>query len=314
MYQSLALRKDISFGVVVPALDRKTTLTYARQVEDAEFDSLWVSDHVSFYVPIMESLTMLSFIAGVTDRVRLCTGIYLLPLRHPTITAKMTSTLDVLCEGRLTLGIGVGGEFPPEFAACGVPVEERGPRADESIQVMRKLWTESNVAYHGDYFDFGPVSINPRPCQPSGPPIIVGGRKGASMRRAGQFGDGYISHMCSAKQFQDNMKQIDGHAQRFGRGEVDFESIAFIFTFPDASYERALDRAAAMLESIYNRPFREAAQKYCLLGRPEDFLEQMQAFVDAGARHFVFSVPENFADFIEIFQKTLKPLQRQLTV
>jgi len=314
MFNSLKLRDDIRFGVVLPALDRKTTLDYARRVEAAEFDSLWVSDHVSFHIPIMESLTMLAFIAGVTERVRLGTGVYLLPLRHPTITAKVTSTLDVLCEGRLTLGVGVGGEFPPEFAACGIPVAERGPRADESIQVLRTLWTESNASFHGKYFDFGPVTIDPRPLQIGGPPIIVGGRKAPSLRRAGQFGDGYISHMCSASQYLENMKLIEHHAQRFGRGTVEFEPTAFIFTFPDASYDRALDRAAAMLERIYNRPFREAAQKYCLLGRPEDFAEQMQAFVDAGARNFVFSVPEELAGFIEIFQQTLKPLQRQLSV
>jgi alkanesulfonate monooxygenase SsuD/methylene tetrahydromethanopterin reductase-like flavin-dependent oxidoreductase (luciferase family) len=174
------------------------------------------------------------------------------------------------------------------------------------------LWTGENSGYSGRFFDFGPVAIAPRPVQSGGPPIIVGGRKAPSLRRAGQYGDGYISHMCSAEQFRDNMQIIDGHAQRFGRGDVSFDSTAFIFTFPDASYERALDRAAAMLESIYRRPFRDAAKKYCLLGRPEDFIEQMQQFVDSGARNFVFSVPEDFSSFIEVFEKTLKPQLAQL--
>ena len=154
------------------------------------FDSVWAGDHISFYIPILESLTLLSFLASCTERLRLCTGIYLVPLRHPTTTAKVTSTLDVLSGGRLTLGIGVGGEFPPEFEAAGVPVRERGSRTDEGIEVMRRLWSENGVEHHGKHFDFGRVSIDPKPVQPGGPRIIVGGRKEPTFRRAGRVGDG----------------------------------------------------------------------------------------------------------------------------
>jgi alkanesulfonate monooxygenase SsuD/methylene tetrahydromethanopterin reductase-like flavin-dependent oxidoreductase (luciferase family) len=111
----LVLRDEIECGVVMTAQERGGVLDLARSVEAAGFDSIWVGDHVSFYVPILESLTLLSFVAGVTERVRLGTGVYLLPLRHPTTTAKVSATLDVLSAGRLTLGVGVGGEFPPEF-------------------------------------------------------------------------------------------------------------------------------------------------------------------------------------------------------
>ena len=110
----------------------------ARRIEDVGFDSIWVGDHVSFYIPILESLTTLAFVAGVTERVRLGTAVYLVPLRHPTTTAKVASTLDVLSNGRLTLGVGVGGEFPPEFEACGVPVNERGSRTNEGLQILRR--------------------------------------------------------------------------------------------------------------------------------------------------------------------------------
>jgi len=129
-------------------------------MEAAHFDSIWVGDHVSFYIPILESLTLLSFLAAATERVRLCTGVYLAPLRHPTTSAKVTSTLDLLSGGRLTLGLGVGGEFPPEFEACGVPVAERGSRTDESIEVMRRLWSEDAVEHAGRHFQFGPATSN----------------------------------------------------------------------------------------------------------------------------------------------------------
>jgi probable F420-dependent oxidoreductase len=279
----------------------------AHRIEGAGFDSIWAGDHISFYIPILESLTLLSFVAAATERVRLCTGIYLAPLRHPTTSAKVTSTLDVLSGGRLTLGLGVGGEFPPEFEACGVPVAERGPRTDESIEIMRRLWSEDAVEHKGRHFQFGPVSLAPKPLQAGGPPIIVGGRKGPSFRRAGQLGDGYISHMCSAEQYRANMEDIARHASTAGRKEVDFESVAFLFTVLDDDYDKALDRAASTLQMIYNRPFRDAAQKYCLLGRPADFLEQMQAFARSGARHFVFSMLSDPTQFIEAYEKEIRP-------
>ena len=307
MTDALIVDEKISCGMVLGGEDRQQVIDLARRAEAAGLDSIWVGDHISFYIPILESLTALAFVAGVTERVRLCTGVYLMPLRNPTVTAKVTSTLDVLSGGRLTLGVGVGGEFPPEFEACGVPRSERGARTDEGIEILRRLWTEEGVEHRGEHFEFGPVTLNPRPLQTSGPPIIVGGRKAPSMRRAGGLGDGYISHMCSPDQYSGNMETIQGHAHRAGRKEAPFEATAFLFSVMDDVYEDALDRAASMLQTIYNRPFRDAAKKYCLLGRPEDWLEQMEAFARAGARHFVFSLLSDRDAFFEAWTHTLKP-------
>jgi probable F420-dependent oxidoreductase len=314
MYDNLKLATDIQCGMVIPREGRAEALDYARRIEAAGFDSLWVGDHISFHIPILESLTLLSFVAAVTERIRLGTAIYLLPLRHPTITAKVTSTLDVLSGGRFTMGIGVGGEFPPEFEACGIPLEERGSRTDEGIQVLRRLWSEDKVEHRGRHFSFGPVTLSPKPLQAGGPPILIGGRKAPTFRRAGQLGNGYISHMCAVEHFVENMKLIDGHAGEAGRGPLEFETAGYFFTFPDDSYDRALDRAAAMLERIYNRPFRDAARKYCLLGRPENFLEQMQSFVDVGARRFIFAVPDDPSGFIDIYQRKIRPRLGELKI
>jgi probable F420-dependent oxidoreductase len=298
---------SIQCGMVMVAQSREAVLETAPRIETAGFDSIWVGDHISFYIPILESLTLLSFIAAATQRVRLCTGVYLAPLRHPTTSAKVASTLDVLSGGRLTLGVGVGGEFPPEFEACGVPLEERGPRTDESIEVMRRLWSEERVQHAGRHFRFGPVGLAPKPLQPAGPRIVVGGRKGPSFRRAGRLGDGYISHMCSPDQYRGNLDEIARHAREAGRRELDFETAAFLFTVLDDDYDKALNRAASSLQAIYNRPFRDAARKYCLLGRPADFLDQMQSFARAGTRHFVFSLLSDANTFIEAFEREIRP-------
>jgi probable F420-dependent oxidoreductase len=308
----LQLDKKIFSGIVMTAQHRDGVLTLARRIEDVGFDSIWVGDHVSFYIPILESLTTLAFVAGVTERVRLGTAVYLVPLRHPTTTAKVASTLDILSNGRLTLGVGVGGEFPPEFEACGVPVNERGSRTNEGLEILRRLWSEDNVEHRGKHFSFGPVSLNPKPVQPGGPRIVVGGRKAPAFRRAGRLADGYISHMCSAEMYRDNLAAIGEHAAKADRGNVPFETSAFVFTILDDNYEAALDRAAEMLGMIYNRPFRDAAKKYCLLGRPEDCVEQMQTFVDAGCRGFIFSPLMDANEFVEQASRKILPEMRNL--
>jgi probable F420-dependent oxidoreductase len=312
MHDSLVLPDRLSCGMVMAGQDPASIRDLSRKIETAGFDSIWAGDHVSFYIPIMESLTLLTYVAACTEQVRLCTGVYLVPLRHPTTTAKVTSTLDVLSGGRLTLGVGVGGEFPPEFEACGVPVGQRGKRTDEGIEILKRLWSEEQVGYDGTHFQFGPVSINPKPVQPGGPPIIVGGRKGPSFRRAGQLGDGYISHMCSAEQYRENMTEIAEQARLAGRKDVPFEPISFLFTVVDDDYEKALERAASMLQMIYNRPFKDAARKYCLLGRPEDCLEQLQSFARAGSRHFVFSMLSDVDEFISAYDEVIRPGLTQL--
>lgn len=314
MSDPLVLPDKISCGMVMAGQDADAIKSLASRIESAGFDSIWAGDHISFYIPIMESLTLLTYVAAITERVRLCTGVYLVPLRHPTTSAKVISTLDVLSNGRVTLGVGVGGEFPPEFEACGIPVAERGRRTDEGIEIMRRLFAEDAVEHKGRYFEFGPISLNPKPVQPGGPRIIVGGRKGPSFRRAGELGDGYISHMCSADQYRDNLALIGRHAQKAGREDVPFETSAFLFTVLDDDYDRALDRAAALLQRIYNRPFKDAARKYCLLGRPEDCLEQMQTFARSGARHFVFSMLSDPNEFIEAYESVIRPGLSQIEI
>jgi alkanesulfonate monooxygenase SsuD/methylene tetrahydromethanopterin reductase-like flavin-dependent oxidoreductase (luciferase family) len=188
-----------------------------------------------------------------------------------------------------------------------VAVKERGARANEAIEVMRKLWSEDQVEHRGRHFDFGPVSLDPKPVQKGGPPIIVGGRKAPAFRRAGRLADGYISHMCSTEMYRENLEAIRDHADSAARGDVEFETSAFVFTILDDDYDAALDRAAQALGTIYNRPFRDAAKKYCLLGRPEDCLEQMRAFVKSGCRGFVFSPLMDATEFVERASASILP-------
>jgi probable F420-dependent oxidoreductase len=294
---ALELADEVRCGVVLAAHEAEAARRQAQRAEALGFDSLWVGDHVAFHVPIAESITLLAFAAGATQRIELATAVYLIALRHPTLTAKTTATLDRLSGGRLVLGVGLGGEFPPEFEAVGVPVAERASRADESIPLVRRLWSGERVAHEGRHFAFGPVALAPVPTRT--PPIWIGGRAPAAMRRAGRLGDGYISHMCSVERYRDNLARIAQAAREAGRAPLRFGAAAFLFTLLEDRYEEAHARAARMLGTIYARDFSQAAKRYCLLGRPADCLEQLRAFARAGCRHFILtplSEPEAFAE------------------
>ncbi len=305
--EGLAVVDELKMGMMMSGTDRASILARARQLDASGLHSLWVGDHIAFHIPVVESLSLLSFVAAATGRIELATGVLLLPLRHPTLTAKITGTVDMLSGGRLILGVGVGGEYPPEFAAVGANLAERGPRTDEAIEILRRHWTEQKVEHHGRFHDFGPVKIEPKPVRPGGPPIIVGGRKAVSMRRAGRLGDGYISHMCDAATYAANLRAIAGHAREAGRAGRPFHTAALLFTVLDDSYEAAHDRAAKMLGTIYNTDFREASKRYCLLGKPEHCLEQLRTFAKAGCRHFVLSALSDPDEIIERATRDMIP-------
>ena len=301
----LPLEPEVRCGIVLSAQEGDAAKRQARRAEALGFDSLWVGDHVAFHVPIAESLTTLAFAAGATERIALGTSVYLLALRHPTHAAKISATLDRLSGGRLVLGVGLGGEFPPEWDAVGVPVRERASRVEEGIAVVRRLWSEERVVHEGRHYRFGPVTLAPRPAdrradgRPGPPPIWIGGRAPAAMRRIGRLGDGYVSHMCAPETYRANLATIAAAAREAGRVPLAFGTAAFLFTFLEERFEDAHEKAARLLGTIYARDFRDAARKYCLLGRPEDCLEQMRAFARAGCRHFVLaplSDPEAFAE------------------
>lgn len=140
--------------------------------------------------PIPDPLTFLAYVAAASTRVRLATGILILPQRSPVILAKECATLDVLSGGRLTLGVGIGW-LAEEFEAIGVPFEERVERTEESIQALRALWS-SDETFEGHYYRFREARSYPKPVQPGGVPIVIGGHTKAAARRAGRLGDGFF--------------------------------------------------------------------------------------------------------------------------
>lgn len=185
------------------ALAPAVTARLARLVEDLGYGSWWAGDHVVLPSPrtpdtpmdprdpIVDPLVHLTYVAALTSRIELGTGIVILPQRNPLVLAKQAASLDVLSGGRLLLGVGAG-YLEPEMTAVGVPMADRGRRTDEYIDAMTQLWTEEEPRIEGRYVRFADVDAHPRPVRDGGPRIVVGGHSTAAFRRAVTRGHGWF--------------------------------------------------------------------------------------------------------------------------
>lgn len=218
----------MKFGVHLPHYGMPVTLDDLRAVaQDAEamgYDSVWVSDHIvtpehlqpSFGATFFDAFVVLSHVSALTQRVKLGTTVLVVPYRNPLVSAKMIATLDSLSGGRVILGVGVGGA-PDEFEALGVPSNERGRRTNESLQVMIELWTNDPSNYQGRFFNFSDVRFAPKPVQQPHPPIWVGGRSDAALRRAVRLGDAWHPTFMPLDQLRERMGKLAQFASDAGR-------------------------------------------------------------------------------------------------
>jgi probable F420-dependent oxidoreductase len=287
--QTIHRRAEPADGPWLPAIDEMCTLVGL--IDRVGYDSLWVGDHLSFPLPIFDPLLQLAQAAVVSRRLQLGTGVYLLPMRHPTPVAKQVSTIDHLTEGRFIFGVGVGGEFPKEYEACGVPLAERGGRLTESIAVLRALWRGEPVSHAGRFFRFEDVTMRPPPRQAGGPPIWCGGRSDAALHRTGRLAEGWISYVVTPEMFAQGLAKIEAAAseaeRRFARG---FGTAHLLFARIDDTYEKALEAATISLSERYAMDFRKAAQRYCALGPAAEIVESIRRFHAAGVRHVILDL------------------------
>ncbi len=286
----------VRFGAFLTMHPPEEQLAIARRVDELGFDSIWTGDHVSFHHPLYESLTLLASYIGVTSRVKLGVGVYLLALRQPTVAAKITSTLDALSGGRLIFGVGVGGENPKEFEACGIPHNERGARVSEGIDVVRALWRDSPASFKGRFTQFEGVSIDPKPVQKPAPPIWVGGRSDAALARAGRQGDGWISYVVQPERYKQSLAKIEAAAAAAGRSLEGFAKGHLTFVTIGKDYESAERVWVDRLSKRYAQDFGPLAKKYGIIGTPAQCAEQMERFVEAGCGYFVLDAICDAAD------------------
>jgi len=238
------MRMDV--GVFVPLgngnASSEILRAVGRSIEERGFESIWVPEHVVLfedyasaypYSPdgkfpgsadsgMLEPLTALTYLAAVTDRVRLGTGICLVPQRNPVYTAKQVTDLDNLSGGRVDFGVGVGW-LREEFEAVAMPFEKRGQRTDEHLAVMKALWTEDPSEFHGELYDLPACSMYPKPVQTPHPPIHVGGESDAAMRRVAKHAQGWFSFNRLPADLPEPLGRLDQILADHDRSRSDIE-------------------------------------------------------------------------------------------
>ena len=307
-------KPDLHFGAGL-ALGASETASQARWMEDLGYEYLSAGEHFMRGNPpgsTHAALPLLGVAAGATERIRLLSSIVLTPFYHPLMLAKFASTLDVASGGRLTLGVGVGGEFPVEFEAAGLNVRARGSRTNECLEVVRRLWTQDRVSFKGRHFQLEDVSLNPPPAQQPHPPIWVAGRRDAAMRRAARYGDGWLPYFYSPPRYRDSVEKITAMVAEEGRDISQFQWGFFPYISIYPTVEEAASVAAEALGGryLYGGDFLEIVRNYCLLGPVESCIARLQEFIDAGARHIVFSIScprEDRARHVETIAKEIIP-------
>ncbi len=251
-----------------------------------------------------------------TERVRVGSAILSLPLYQPVLVAKQIADLDSRSGGRLSIGVGVGGEFPKEFEAVGVAVGERGARTDEAMAILRRLWAGGPVSHHGRFFAFDDLELRPvasAGMQPGGPPLLVSGRRPAAMRRAGRLGDGWMPYLMSPSAYARSVETVRTAAVEAGRDLDRFEWMMYLYCSVRADRDRARDDVARFLGAAYGDKPREMLDRIAPSGAPEDVAARVQEYVDAGARHIIIS-PAAHEDTLEIVQLAAREVLPRLTL
>ena len=306
----LPLSPRMRFGFMATAGSADEAASVAARAEAQGWDALWTGDHVAFTGPILDPLILLALLGAGSKRLRLGTAVYLLPLRHPVPVAKQVATLDRLIGGRLDFGVGVGGEFANEYAACGVPLRERGARLSEGIELLRKLWSGEPVTHEGRFYPVSDVRMLPPPRQKE-LPILCGGRSDAALARRGRLGDGWISYVVTAEQYRAGLEKIAAEAARVGRAPARFETGHLLFTLIRDTKEDALEGATEHLSRRYAMDFRRAAQRYAALGKPADVAEKIDELRRAGVRTLIVDAvgrPEEREEQLARFAAEVRPL------
>ena len=261
----------------------------ARSAEDLGYDYLLTGEHVMFHGPTANNLVSLAAAAGATERIKLMSGIVLVPLYPPALLAKQVAVLDVVSDGRFSLGVGVGGEFPKEFEAVGVPVTERGARTNEALEVIDLLLREKDVHFDGRFTTLDGVSISPRGVQKPRVPFWIAGRKDVAMKRAARYAEGWLPYMYTPQMLAESMDKIGQFTADAGRPEGTVQGGLFIFTCVHEDRDTALDLANQQLSKQYNQDFSELVEKYTIAGSPDDCIARLQQYIDAGAQTVMFS-------------------------
>ena len=296
----------------------ETIARVAERAEDWGLDSFWLSDHLLAPSPELDVVATLSLLASRTSHMKLGPSVLLLNLRHPLMVAKSFASLDYLSNGRMVMAVGTGANLA-DYAACGIPLEGRGKRLDEGIEVLRTVWRDRVASYHGRFFNFDNVTIEPRPAARTNNDfgtmdIWVGGRSDAALKRAARLADGFFASFQTPDEFGVSMAKIREFAAGYGRANAHIESGLILLCRISTSRERALEEMRPMLTAMGRGA--EAYLERTVYGSPDDVIARLSEYVAKGLDKFVLwpiAEPDAWPKQIELVGREIASHYNQTT-
>jgi probable F420-dependent oxidoreductase len=286
------------------AVDINLIQQFVQKAETLGYESLWVQESIVGHVPVLEPLSLLTYAAALTSRLRLGTSVMLTVLRNPVQLAKLVSSIDQLSQGRLTVGIGIGGHVPESI--FGLPSGQRVRRFVEGIQVMKALWTQPRAQVSGSFWQFQNVAMEPKPVQKPHPPIWFGARQAPALQRAVRHGDGWMgAGSSSTADFLEQYGLLRRFLDEAKRDPATFAVSKRVYLAVDNDRSRAERR----LREWFGMRYRSAdmGSQCGIWGSTAECTEKLGAIVRAGAHHLLLNPMFDDLEHLELLAQEVMP-------
>ena len=279
--------------------------SYALRAEELGYHSLWVAEQLIGSTPTPEPIALLSYLASCTERIGLGTAVLIATTRNPAMLAKQLSTLDVLSEGRLIVGMALGGR-PWTYPLFGGPSERRVRHFIESVGVIRALWTQERATFDGELWKMEGAPMSPKPIQKPHPPIWFGGRHPAGLRRTARLADGFMgAGSTSTAQFREHVQIIRAELERRGRDAESFPIAKRVYIAIDDDRERAEGRLRDWFGAWYGRA--EMGSEVSVWGSVDECADGLMEIVEAGAGTLMLNPVFDYEDHLERLVSEVAP-------
>ena len=284
---------------------------YAERAEALGFESLWAWDHVILGVepsfPILDAVGILTAIAARTTRVKLGTGVLVLPLRNPTVAAKAIGTLDVISKGRLVLGVAAGW-YAREFDAVGVPFKQRGRLFERNFDILMRLWTEERVTLQADEFNLREAVMRPRPVQRPRPTVLIGGYVDAVLRRVATKADGWLTYFYTPESYRRGWAKIEAFAREAGRDPATLTGTNQLAILVGASRAETEAPMRQWLQTEWDvAAWSESTIEHAIRGSVKECIEQLREHVASGVDRLILIPYRYQPEQVEIIAREILP-------
>lgn len=301
------------FGIAAPQIHTKFPVSsgaiqaYVQRAEALGFHSLWVQEQgrLKSVAGALEAVSLLSYAAALTRKILLGNAVFLLNLRNPIQLAKAIASLDQLSQGRVIFGAGLGA-VTRLYSAYGLPPERRVARFNEGLALIRKLWTEDNVSFDGQFWQLKDASLLPKPVQKPHPPIWFGAHSEPAIRRAARMGDGFIgAGSCSTGEFKALVASLRQALAEANRDPAKFPIAKRVYIGVDRDRERALRRTREWFGHYYGVP--ELADRVAVWGSVEECASRLEDLLSGGAQLLVLNPVFDLPEQMEVFAEQVIP-------